>query len=300
MRTAFAWILVAGLVGCSNSVDSLVVVQVTSDAPVDGVAAFAVAVTANSKTASFRITPPGGAATFDLGAAGQSFGIDLPKGISGPLHVHVDAVDASASTLAAGDGDTTIKAGSRVDLPLKLLLNGGPPATDDMGTDGGSDMGPSSDGPVLAIDRTSQTFGKVTVNQSSAAVAIAVKNNGGQPSSAITFTPSGANLDQFVLNSDCGAILLPGQSCHVNATFKPTTAGDKVARIRRLGHSGRDGRRGFVRYRHPPGNSVDHCGRACQRRLRRRAPRLDEHDGCDLYRQERRHERDRNAIGDDE
>jgi hypothetical protein len=82
---------------------------------------------------------------------------------------------------------------------------------------------------MLAIDRTSQTFGNVTVNQSSAAVAITVTNHGDRQTSAITFTPSGANLDQFALNSDCGAVLMPNQSCHVNATFKPTSAGDKHA-----------------------------------------------------------------------
>ena len=60
-------------------------------------------------------------------------------------------------------------------------------------------------------------------------MAITVTNKGNQPTSAITFTPSGANLNQFGLNSDCGAVLMPNQSCHVNATFKPTAAGDKHA-----------------------------------------------------------------------
>ena len=228
MRALLSLSLVAAIGGCSNSVDSLVVVDITADAPLNGVSAFAVtaAVTATSKTSSFRVSPPGGAATFDVDGAGQTFGIDLPKGITGALHVHVDAVDNMDTVLASGDGDTTIKAGSRVDLPLTLMVS---TVGNDLGDGSGSDMGPTTGGPVLAIDRTSQTFGNVTVNQSSAAVAVTVTNRGDRQTSAISFTPLGANLDQFALNSDCGAVLMPNQSCHVNATFKPTSAGDKHA-----------------------------------------------------------------------
>ena len=228
MRALLSLSLVAAIGGCSNSVDSLVVVDITADAPLSGVSAFAVTATAmaTNKTATFRVSPPGGAATFDVDGAGQTFGIDLPKGITGPLHVHVDADDSMDTVLARGDGDTTVKAGARVDLPLTLNVSA---AGNDMGDGSGGDMGPATGGPMLAIDRTSQTFGNVTVNQSSAAVAITVTNRGDQQTSAIMFTPSGANLDQFALNSDCGAVLMPNQSCHVNATFKPTSAGDKHA-----------------------------------------------------------------------
>ena len=226
MRALLSVSLVAAIGGCSNSVDSLVVVDITADAPLPGVSSFAVTATATSKTATFRVSPPDGAATFDVDGAGQTFGIDLPKGIVGPLHVHVDANDGMDTVLASGDGDTTIKAGARVDLPLTLMVSA---AGNDLGDGSGGDMGPATGGPMLAIDRTSQTFGNVTVNQSSAAVAITVTNHGDQQTSAITFAPSGANLDQFALNSDCGAVLMPNQSCHVNATFKPTSAGDKHA-----------------------------------------------------------------------
>ena len=94
MRTLALLTLAAAIGGCANSVDSLVVVDITADQPLGSVSAFAVTATAGSRVASFRVTPPGGAATFDVDGSGQSFGIDLPKGVSGALHVHVDALDA--------------------------------------------------------------------------------------------------------------------------------------------------------------------------------------------------------------
>ena len=62
MRALLSLSLVAAIGGCSNSVDSLVVVDITADAPLAGVSSFAVTATAKAtnKTASFRVSPPSG------------------------------------------------------------------------------------------------------------------------------------------------------------------------------------------------------------------------------------------------
>lgn len=227
MRTIVVAALALVAAGCSNQTDSLVVVDVNADAPLTGVASLAVTATAG-KTVSFTINPPAGVSEIDINPSTQTFGIDLPKGITGSIHVHVDAIAGDTSVMASGEADTNIKAGRRADLPL-MLISTNPES--DMGNDlgGGPDMAPMPGAPVLMIDRTKQAFGNVTVGHTSATVDVVITNTGETPTSALTFTPSGASLDQFSLTSDCGAALMPNATCKVTTSFAPTSTGDKSA-----------------------------------------------------------------------
>ena len=229
-RALYALALSVAVVGCADG-PSLVVVDVSADAPLDGVSAFAVQVDAGGKHASYSIAAPSGSLSLD--PATQSFGIDLPKGMSGTISVSVDAVDDLSNVLASGSGSAAIKPGSRVDLPLTLAVVGAigddlgaPP---DLGGSVGGDMALPVAGPMLTVDRTTQKFGAVTVGKTSNSVMIKVTNTGDQPSSALAFATSGANLDQFTLTNGCSGTLAAGASCAVTAQFAPTAAGDKAA-----------------------------------------------------------------------
>ena len=46
------------------------------------------------------------------------------------------------------------------------------------------------------------------------------------------FSLRGRDLSQFEVSSGCGTTLAVGQSCPIRITFRPTTVGDKVARLR--------------------------------------------------------------------
>lgn len=231
MRRSIALSLLLALAGCGDG-PSLVVVDVSADAPLDGVHAFAVQVDAGGKHAAYTIDAPAGALSLD--PATQSFGIDLPKGMSGTIDVAVDAVDDMGNVLASGSGSAAIKPSGRVDLPLMLAVVGVTPGDDlggppDLGGTTPGDMTHPLAGPMLTVDRTTQKFGSVTVSKTSNSVMIQVTNGGDSPTSALTFTPSGTNLDQFTLTNGCSGTLAAGASCAVTAEFAPTSTGDKSA-----------------------------------------------------------------------
>jgi hypothetical protein len=85
--------------------------------------------------------------------------------------------------------------------------------------------------PVVAVVPTSVTFPATAVGSSAVAQVLTVTNPGG---SAITITGvvlGGAQADDFVSVSNCGASLAAGASCTVGVTFKPVSAGNKQASI---------------------------------------------------------------------
>ena len=214
-------------VGCSSGI-SLVVVEVSAATPLDGIAGLSVQATAGGRDANFTVKAPSG--SFSIGPSTQTFGIDLPKGLSGPINVAVDAVDETGSILASGAGSATIKPGSRVDLPLELMVAHGPaPDMSDLSDIAGADLALPSTTPMLATDRSMQKFGSVTVDKTSNAVMIKITNQGDTGTGALAFQSSGANLDQFSFSNGCSGTLAPNASCFITAEFKPTSAGDKSA-----------------------------------------------------------------------
>lgn len=236
MRRA-AWLAAALLLAACGNGPSLVVVTVSATAPLDGVAALAVQVSAGGRTSSFPIDAPGGSLALDPGT--QTFGIDLPKGMTGAIGVTVDANDAAGTVVASGNGTGSIKPGGRADVAVELavavqdpfdLAGGGTP--DDLGVGVmPGDMALSSTAAMLASDRATQAFGSVTVGKGSNAVMIKVTNGGDTPSGTLSFTPSGANLAEFALTNGCTGTLAPNASCYVTAQFNPASAGAKSARF---------------------------------------------------------------------
>ena len=227
------------LTGCtSRSSLSLVVVSVDADAPLADVATLHARVTVGDTTREFDVHPTGGAALTIPPA--QSFGIDIPRSMTGPLAVHVEARDSNGDVTASGDGSGTISVGARADVTIHLSVAAvgadmATPPGADMATPPGTDMAtPPGDMVVippamLTIDKTTQSFGDITVGKTSTTASFLVINAGGMASSVATLTTGGANVGEFTIDTDCGPALVPGARCHVTASITPTTAGAKNA-----------------------------------------------------------------------
>lgn len=125
-RLWIALALVAGI-GCKKG-NALVVVTVTATdaAPVRGVATLSATAMVGGQARTFGV-PLGG--TVDLPPS-RTFGIDVPSSLSGAFALHLDARDGSGALVGAGDGSTTVSAGSRSDVTVTLNANG--PGGNDM------------------------------------------------------------------------------------------------------------------------------------------------------------------------
>ncbi len=242
-----ASIINSGLVACAvllasgcgkPSPTSLVVVSVDADAPVADVATLHARVTVGEQTRDFDVHPTGGAAQSIPPA--QTFGINLPRAMTGQLLVHVEARDSSGLTTASGDGSGTIRVGARADVSVHMTasivtstVDMAMAATMDMATPP-ADLAPGGDMVVippamLTIDKTSQSFGDITVGKTSTTASFLVVNAGGLNSGVATLSTGGANASEFAIDTDCGPALPPGGRCHVTASLTPTSAGTKQA-----------------------------------------------------------------------
>lgn len=235
IHTACAALLAGGC--ASKSSVSLVVVSVDADGPLADVATLHARVTVADQTREFDVHPTTGA-TLSIPPA-QNFGIDIPRSMSGTLTVHVEARDSNGVVTASGDGSGAIRVGSRADVGVSLAVVdnsgdlGGMPG--DMAIAPGSDMAkPTGDMVVippamLTIDKTSQSFGDITVGKMSTTASFLVINAGGMASSVATLTTGGADIAEFAVDTDCGPSLPPGGRCHVTASVSPTSPGTKSA-----------------------------------------------------------------------
>ena len=232
INSACALLLVAGC-GSKSSM-SLVVVSVDADTTIGDVASLHVRATIGATTREFDVRPTGGS-PLSIPPA-QTFGIDIPRSLTGSVDLHVDAHDATDAVVASGDGSGPINLGGRADLTIHLAGSAGGDggSSDDMG--GVSDLaGPTGDMVVippalLTIDKTTQSFGDIVIGKTSTTASFLVVNDGGMPTSVATLMKSGANLGEFTIDTtDCGPALNPGARCHVTASVTPTTAGMKTA-----------------------------------------------------------------------
>lgn len=235
LNGACAAMLVAGC--SSKSSMSLVVVSVDSDAPLADVATLHVRATVGSTTREFDVHPTSGS-TLTIPPA-QSFGIDVPRSLTGVLALHVDARDSSDGIVASGDGSGAISVGARADVAVRLAAAAvdadmAQPAAADMGG-AGPDLAQSPGDMVvivpamLTIDKSMQSFGDITVGKTSTMASFLVVNAGGMPTSIATLATGGANVGEFTIDTDCGPALVPGGRCHVTASITPTGAGSKQA-----------------------------------------------------------------------
>ncbi len=94
-------------------------------------------------------------------------------------------------------------------------------------------LGPGTPASVTSAP-ASHGFGDVTVGTSSAAQTFTVGNGGAIDMRISSLALTGNNTSQFAVSGDTctGTVLAAGQTCTVNATFSPTSEGDKSAVLR--------------------------------------------------------------------
>ncbi len=98
---------------------------------------------------------------------------------------------------------------------------------------------PPPDPAMLSIDRTSHQFGSVTLGQTSPPTMFTITNTGDVATGLLTPTLAGTNAADFVPpTSGCMSKLQPGQTCMVEVTFAPMSAGTKTATLTIAGAPG--------------------------------------------------------------
>lgn len=220
-------VLMAVVASCSKG-DSLVVVSVTADERLAGVAALRATSTAGGRSSVHEFAND---STFTLPPA-MTFGVDVPASIVGPFTVHVDALDATTSVLAAGDGMTTLSPGHRVDIAIPLIgTNGDGGGTMDAG---GDDLAPPPDlSSGIVFVPASKDFASLQEGMQSAATLFTVQNQAGVATAALSTSLTGSDAAQFHLDADScsGLQLAPAATCTVSVSFRPTGAGARVASL---------------------------------------------------------------------
>ncbi len=93
--------------------------------------------------------------------------------------------------------------------------------------------GCTSFGPA-SFEPSTHDFGAVVIGASSTPRAFTLRNYGSGPTGPIGIAVAGTNPSDFVIVADtCGGVALPGgESCAVEITFTPTTAGARSATLR--------------------------------------------------------------------
>ncbi len=114
-RFALAALLIAG---CARG-DTLVVVTVHATPALRNVARLHTTSVAGGQTV---LQDVGGAfAPFTIGnGVTKTFGVQVPSSISGSFSIRVEALDASGTILAKGDGMTTLSPGNSRNIPITL------------------------------------------------------------------------------------------------------------------------------------------------------------------------------------
>jgi len=85
--------------------------------------------------------------------------------------------------------------------------------------------------PASFVTPTTLKFGTVPVGVTSGPRAATLTNKGTIPFTIGSIGISGPNPGAFAMTENCPAILAAGASCSVNATFKPTAATSRIAKL---------------------------------------------------------------------
>lgn len=85
--------------------------------------------------------------------------------------------------------------------------------------------------PVVSLTPPSLSFASQIVNTTSSPQTVTLMNVGTATLNISSIKLTGANSNQFVLSSACGATLAVGKSCTMTVTFKPTEGGTLLASI---------------------------------------------------------------------
>jgi hypothetical protein len=86
-------------------------------------------------------------------------------------------------------------------------------------------------GPTASLSATSMAFGSDTVGTTTAAKAVTLSNSSSTVLTIKGLTLGGAKASSFITSNNCGASLAAGQSCSIQAQFKPATTGSFTATI---------------------------------------------------------------------
>jgi hypothetical protein len=112
--------LALALAGC-NSGDSLVVVSVGSSVQLDGLALLHTSSLAGGTLLDHDVGAD--QAPFSIPPA-KTFGVQVPRSITGTFSIRVEARNAAGMALATGDGMIPLQPGSRVDVSVTLAPGG--------------------------------------------------------------------------------------------------------------------------------------------------------------------------------
>jgi hypothetical protein len=84
---------------------------------------------------------------------------------------------------------------------------------------------------AVKLSATTLTFASQAAGTSSAAQTVTLTNSGSTALTLTSITLTGGQADDYVLTKSCGASLAAGASCTLSVTFKPVSAGTKLANI---------------------------------------------------------------------
>jgi hypothetical protein len=87
------------------------------------------------------------------------------------------------------------------------------------------------EGAVAQFTPKSLGFGNQTVGLMSPPQTAALKNTGNVTLTISSISITGADRGDFAQNNNCPASVAPNGSCSINVTFKPTTAGTRIAAV---------------------------------------------------------------------
>jgi YVTN family beta-propeller protein/probable HAF family extracellular repeat protein len=92
--------------------------------------------------------------------------------------------------------------------------------------------------PAYTMTPASLSYGSQAVSVASSAQVITLTNTGSLALPITNIARTGTNANQFAHSHDCGTSVAIGAACTISVTFRPTTAGAKVAAIRVNGGAG--------------------------------------------------------------
>ena len=84
-------------------------------------------------------------------------------------------------------------------------------------------------GPMATLNPTSLSFGNQSVNTTSGAKGMEVKNTGSNTLTISSIAIGGTNATDFSQTNNCPGSLLPGAHCNVSVSFSPTGIGTRTA-----------------------------------------------------------------------
>jgi hypothetical protein len=217
-------------------------------------------------TDAFQSSSPAYAA--DDGGSGNAFVAKFAIGTGASAAATTTSVTASANptdVMAAVTFTATVKQGTACGFPptgsASFAIDGGAPIVVALGDSGQAvyttsslragthtvavsysgniDYAPSKgdltetviETPILSIAPTSLKFPPTASGSKSAPQIVTLKNSGGSPIAISRIALSGGQSDDYTLTNACGAALAAGASCTLSVTFKPVSAGTKLASV---------------------------------------------------------------------